>query len=168
MLAVTDNLVSISIAYSGGGLLVGTFANAGLINNPQALSPVTPNAAGFVVFGRALDTTRGTFVFTDAAASGLEYRVVRPFDPLPISSIGKINGSTSQRLTGVIRLVAGTNVNIFEDGGNIVVELAEAVRSDFVGPCDRQAAFTTCGKPPLRQLNGVGPDGTGKLIIEVE
>ena len=169
MITITDNLVSISVAATASGLLVGTFPNSGLVGTVQSLSPVIDNASGFVTFGRGIDTIRGSFIFTDAAAAGLDTRAVRAFDPLPVTSIAKLNGSELQKLTGIIALLEGPNIDIFEDGGNIIVELEEDIRDDFVGPCDRQAVFTTCGRPPLREINGVGPDvADGKIIIEVE
>ena len=169
MVALTESLVSVSISTATQGLLVGTFPAPITPLEVLPLSPVADNVSGFVVFGSYVkQSLREAYVFSGVVSSKLSERAARPFDPLPISSISKLNGDPDQKLTGMVNIEVDDNMKISTDGSTITLELAEDVQSDFVGPCDGTSEFLSCGLPPIRTINGVGPDIDGKVLLEVE
>jgi hypothetical protein len=168
MVGLTSTLKTISISTATEGLLVGTFSSPEP-HTVLALEPLVDNVSGFVAWGSYRpQAVREIYEFSGLAASKVTERAVRGFDNLPVTSVARLNGNPDQLLRGLVNLQAGANVSITSDGTKITVSLREDVQEDFVGPCDRDSAFTSCGRTPIRTINGVGPDGTGRILIEVE
>ena len=167
---VTPAIVSISIASSSGGVFAGTYAQPVIPHKPYALTPIIGMASGHVVFGKAVNQTSSEFRFLadSISRSGLDIRAVHPIESAAVLSLGKYLSLEEIKLRGIVRLEPGDNITVRFDAGKLKIGLADRDRYTFVGPCDRQAMFDNCGGPPIRTINGVGPDINGALTIEVD
>jgi hypothetical protein len=166
---VTPALLSVAIASTAGGAFTFTAARPVTLYRPYSLTSLISMASGYITFGRGAEYLQsGSFIFNSVVASGLDPRAVRLMDSQAVTSVGPYRGQDSIKFRNDISLVAGTNVTIRYADGKIKIGLAEAVRSQFVGPCDRQAIFNNCGAPPIRTINGVTPDANGIIAIEVQ
>lgn len=167
---VTPAMAAIAIASTtGGGLLAGSWLLPESQGIVRALAPLTNDVSGYVVIGKfELPTEPVAMVFSGVAASGIAERAVNYVDVAAVRSIRPLYGDYRQALTGLIRLEAGPNVVISHTGNTIVVALTPEARPLLVGPCDKKAAGGTCQFPPLRRINGVGPDINGVIHIEVK
>ena len=165
---ITPALASVAIAYASGGVAVGAWAQPVTPHIPYPLTGLMGMVSGHVVFGTGGTGPAVRFTAESAAASGLDVRAQQPIEDTVVTSLGRYRALDRNRLYGIVKLVAGNNVTIRYHDGKIKVGLVEAVRGDFVGPCDQQAIFNNCGRPPIRTINGVGPDGTGAITIEVD
>lgn len=164
---ITPSLVSVSISAGGEGVLVATIENP-VVHQPYRLEPLVEDVSGFVVFGNGIKVSAPkTYAFPDDTQSRLEFKAVHPFETAPVTSIGKA-GAIAEPLTGLINLAVDDDFEFRRDGNTIYIGLKEGVRPLYVGPCDRIIDYITCGRPPLRAINGVGPDADGIITIEVQ
>jgi hypothetical protein len=165
--SLSPNLVSVVVASSSGGALVATIENP-VVHQVYRLEPLQSDISGFVAFGqRAIVSEREAFEFSGPAQTALSPKAMRVTENPPVLSISRF-GEDKDPLKDVVRLIAGPGINISRSGSNIVISLEERFHLDFVGPCDRTIEYIACGRPPLRTINGVGPDGAGKVTIEVQ
>lgn len=169
-LTVTPGIVSLAIASSSGGVFAGTFAQPVSPYRPYALTPIIGMASGHVVFGKGVTRTAAElrFLSTSLVTSGVDIRTVHPIESDVVLSIGRHLSLEQLKLKGIVKLETRDNVTIRYDGGKLLLGLTELNRYSFVGPCDRQAIFENCGGPPIRTINGVGPDENGAITIEVD
>jgi len=169
MISISAGIVSVSFAASSGGLAVGTFARPVEAHRPYALTPVVDSVSGYVVFGAGVNDgiTSGSYRFTGLSDGKVDTNALKPVEAVPVTAIRRLNSDPSDTLDGIIKLEAGTNMVLTHSGNIIKLSLVEAVRAEFLGPCDKYAIFDACGAPPIRTINGVGPSSSGKLTIEV-
>jgi len=165
--SLTPTLVSVAVGAGDELILLATIADVE-VHKVYRLEPQAAGVSGYVAFGyRAVVDAPETYIFDGPEVSGLSSKAVRAIEAPTVTSLGQSSVDT-EPLTGDIRLVAGSKISLIRDGNTIKIGLQEQYRHLFVGPCDRLTEFITCGKPPLREINGVGPDGSGKITIEVE
>ena len=168
--AVSPALVSLSVACASGGVFAGAYRQPIIPYRPYALVPMLGTASGYVVFGTgALPSLAELYHFTSVSktVSGLDPRVIHPIETAGVTSLGRYRTPESGALTGIVRLVPGSNMTIRWSGSAIVLGLVSDVKNNFVNPCDRQAIYDNCGGPPIRTINGVQPDIQGVLTLEV-
>ena len=168
--AVTDRLVSVSLAASGTniGLAVGTYARPVTPYRAYPLVPLIAGVSGYVVFGTdAVGIVSAAGVFDPADPLLLDQHASLPVESGLVSRISR-SGGDSTYLTGLVKLVAGGNVTITAVGNTIYIGLIAAVRSELVGPCDKRGAFDSCGGVPMRSINGVPADSNGKITLEMQ
>lgn len=167
-LVITPMLVSVSIAHSTGGLLVGTFTRPIVVYKPYALTPIQAMSSGYIVFGSGINNiVNYRFISNSTERSGLDPKTIKQIMTPVVMSLSRYQ-SLSKGLRGIVNLEPGPNVTIRFHEGKIKVGLIDGVRSSFVNPCDKKAIFTECGSPPIRTINGVGPDENGAITIEVK
>lgn len=169
-ITVTPAMVSVSFATSAGGLIVGTFARPVVPYQAYALTPVMDTASGFIVFGSAVNmiTDPITYLFDSTDQSRIEENALSAVQTPGVTALGKLNGSVDDYTDGIIKIEVGTNVKVGRVGNTIQIGLVEAARSKFVGPCDQTAIFDSCGGVPIRTINGVPANGSGKITLEVD
>jgi hypothetical protein len=147
---------------------------------PYVNYPVTalvPGVSGWVAFGPGVDAPF-TGRYSAALQTLIQPRNARPYRPLPIPTLGKINVGTA--LQGVVKLlgespvVATYETITYEDVNYpaIVFRLDDAlVTSDynplesFLTSCSQRPESGTCPKTPIENINGVTPDCDGNINI---
>ena len=175
---VTSNIVSIGLSSSRNGLLVGTGILTGTFSVTETrpyvaypLTPVVDNVSGWVVFG--LHKYRNVvedYRFSTYAQSGLESRVVRIVEALPVRRFLRLAGRNTTYADKIVKLEAGSNIVIEPDllTNKIIVKLAPGMSEQFYGPCKNKATEAECEVPPIRKINGVCPDETGTITVRFE
>ena len=166
-IVVTPLLVAVAISRAGAGIAAGAWKQPVSPYTPYALSPLVGVCSGHIVFGKGV-SSQARFIGTDVVMAGLDDRPVHPVEGSVVLSVGRYMGQDSDVLSGVVRLLAGNNITIRWHDNKLKVGLVDIARSTFVGPCDRRAVFDNCGYPPIRTINGVGPDTDGSIGIEVD
>lgn len=154
-------------------------------NTPQNVNhPVVPlvaGVAGWIAFGPGLDEE---FVgrYSTPLQTLIAQRCARPYRPLPISSLGKLNVATS--LTGIVTLSAQNPVTatyIPKTAANaltvantpvdaILFQLEGETRAfnplkEFLGTCGQRPESGTCPRPPIATINGISPDCNGNINL---
>lgn len=138
------------------------------------LSPLADGVGGWVVFG---DTGEKFSARFSTPAQGLLLpRVARPYRTPPVTSVRKSGAAAG--LTGVVRLKAGTDVEILGaervvDGRTRTVAVvrlrsfsgARNVFSLYKGPCGGRPESGTCDRPGVEFFNSVAPDAAGNVEI---
>lgn len=145
------------------------------------LLPQSDGVAGFVVFGAGTDEPyTGRFM---PAAGLIAPRCGRPYRPLPVTSLGKLN--TAQPLTGIVRLRGEEPIQVVGEDREIngilrrvaVVRMLtsvdaaspESLYHDYAGPCGNRPESKTCGPfDPIESINGVAPDCDGKITLALK
>lgn len=162
---------SVAIANSTRTLAAATFLRKNAASYPSVpLIPLVSGVSGSVVFGNAPAPAAPYHLrFSGTAQSGIALRALRVTDPGPVTSIGPYlaSGATRQALAGIIKLEAGSNVNITHSGNIVTIALTAEANEQFTSPCDRSAVDNACGKPPIRTINGVQPTADGTLYLEI-
>lgn len=155
------------------------------VSVPQSVAPyvnypvtaIVPGVSGWVAFGPGVDTP---FVgrYSSARQTVIQPRNARPYRPLPIPTLGKINLGTA--LQGVVNLIGTSPVTakyetIEYDSTQypaIVFRLDSALvtgdynpLATFLGPCAQRPESGTCPKTPIETINGVSPDCDGNINI---
>ena len=167
-IVVTPGIVAVALATASGGIAAGAWAQPITPYVPYALGGLANMVSGHIVFGAGVSEQIVRFISGNLATSGVDDRTLRPVEDAVVLSLGRYGAQNNLKLTGIVRLVAGSNITVRYDGGSVKVGLAEAVRSEFVGPCDQQAILNNCGYPAIRTINGVGADSNGAVTIEVD
>lgn len=159
-----------------------------------APKPVTPyihynvqsivaGVSGWVVFGPGI-TDNFSGRYTTPKQTLLQPRAARPYRPLPIPTLGKLNLATS--LQGVVNLLASDPVTAtYEliDANNDGTPESHAIvfrlssldisanynpLSTFLGPCGQRPESGTCDKTPISTINGLAPDCNGNIQIDFD
>lgn len=123
------------------------------------------SARGRIVLGDLSETIakpNGAFEFA-IASSQFEITTLRP-DIRGINGLILVNGGVeSTPIYGDIQLVAGANFQITEPSAGVIrLNAISGEGLTTVDPC--ATAFTP--PPPIRTINGVGPNGSGDFGIE--
>ncbi len=140
-----------------------------------SFEPLYPGAGGFIAFGDVTETF--SIRFSSPQQSLLTPKTCRPYTELPIPSMrkaGRVDG-----LTGLVKLVAGTDIEIvtkqvtIEDDvvDAVVIRLIDATAdrnplAEYIGPCGKRPESQNCDRTGIQTINGVTPDCDGNLEIE--
>jgi hypothetical protein len=150
-------------------------------NVNHAITPLADGVAGWVVLGPGLDEEFAGRYSTPIQTL-VSPRCARPYRPLPIPSLGKLNLATS--LQGIITLSAQAPVTatyipatdaqaLTVDGAPInaiLFKLEGELQGfnplrEFLGPCGQRPESGTCPKPPIATINGISPDCDGNINL---
>jgi hypothetical protein len=146
-----------------------------VIGRQYPIAASVPGVGGWVVFGPALQPFSGLFSTAEQAA--LAPRVCRAYDLLPVPSVAKLYHESA--LTGLVKIVGGTDVSVTKDQRLIAGELRDAlvialadsagrnVLDIYRGPCSGRPESDTCNQPAVETIGGISPDCQGNLTIEV-
>lgn len=105
----------------------------------------------------------GDYVFLPAN-SQMEQRIFRP-ELRGVRALRIVSGSdVSQSMRGNINLVAGTNVRLDADVATNTITFNAISGAGMQAECDCDSSFPV--KPPIRSINGVGPDANGNLVLQ--
>jgi len=171
-LRITPLSVTIGLSSGTTGLFVGTYLRSDL--ETQIAYPLTAlldNLSGWIVFGNHVALGVENYQFNGYGQAGLERRVIRVVDVLPVTRFMKYGGNAAQFVDDVVTLIPGAGVQLVRDDvypQKIIVKLKESIAHAMVGPCNSTAVAEDCGVPPLRSINGVCPDEDGKITIRFE
>lgn len=170
LINITPNVISISLASSTLGLLVGSFPRATLVPYASyALSPVIDDVSGWVSFGTGV-TQNSFYKFTDATQSGIAPKCINYIDVLPVKRFIKLGSSLDAYVSDIVKLKARGDLVISKhetDPSIIVMELKNPDR--FVGPCNKLTDIKVDAMQPnvsLHSINNVTPDNDGIIIFE--
>jgi len=155
-----------------------------------------PGAGGYVVFGEAIKDSLVSHRFSSPQQSYLTARSVKPYKAWPVSSLAA--GELGSKLTGVVRLRGGNDIEIVKECREIPVDLvgescnplsaiareaivirlkdnqlqnteARNVFDIYKGCCAGRPETRTCdGVQPIESINGVSPNCCGGLLIRVK
>lgn len=199
-LTVTENLVTIVIGaaetlISGDNPTIAVVAAAkpAAANVSYNVMPMMAGVSGWVTFGPGIDAN---FVgrYSTPLQTYIGLRNARPYRPLPVPDIGKIDLDTALSglvtVTGAPPVVANyidenfvvleerlpkydpqTQTTNFEPIKALVFSTAAPTAifnplQAFLGPCGQRPESGTCPKKPIERINGVTPDcETGNINI---
>ncbi len=205
---VTNRIVSVTVMAEYAGTSTTPFAPIAAVTVPQPVRegfhyPITAlqqGVGGFVVFGAGVrtpvvapiggrsDANGWSIRFFDAAAARLAARCCQAYPPLPISSISKYGPlripresaktPNADKLTGVVTLAAGTDVEIVYDTVEVVgygyqqavvfrLKKTEGrdVFEEYIGCCDGRPESYNCGTEGIESINDVVPDCMGNINL---
>lgn len=181
-LTVTPNIVTAVImaasAQAGDAGLVPlasvTLPQPVTVSRLYALTPLQKGVGGFIAFGDVGESV--ALRFSSPTQSLLLPRVARPYAPLPIPYFKK--EGLADGLSGVVRLLAGTGLEVVREtvpieGQNVeavVIRLPASTLTDnslaeYIGPCGIRPESGNCPAPGLETIAGVGPDCDGNINI---
>jgi hypothetical protein len=156
-------------------------------NVNYSITAFVPGISGWVAFGPGIETP---FVgrYSTPKQTLIGNRNARPYQPLPIPTIGKVG--LLESLQGIVNLIAESPVTAtyhenyvvpkYDPETDQINELpvtAIVFSSDaptaqfnpltfFLPPCGQRPENGTCPKPPIERINGVDPDcDTGNIDI---
>lgn len=147
-------------------------------NTNYNITPLTAGVAGWVAFGSGVEENFSGR-YSTPIQSFIQPRTARPYRPLPIPTLGKLNLATALsdvvNVQGVAPVTASYRV-VTVDGETapaIVLELQGETNDgnplkEFLGPCGKRPESGTCDKPSIETINGVSPDCNGNIVIEFE
>ena len=168
---VSPEIVSVAVSSDSGGLLVGSFAVAAV--SPYRAYPLTPVAddvSGWVVFGNFSAPVPRRFRFGTAAQAQLEARTVRVIPPPGVNRILRLGGDPGVYAGDVVSLEASPELEIVGDPVDpqrIIVRLRSGT-GRFVEDCALPATADNCGVPPIRRINNVAADESGKITLRFQ
>jgi hypothetical protein len=147
------------------------------------LDPAQPGIGGWIVFGSGLDEEEAiTIQFSNSYQGLLTTKVARPYPPLAVESMAKLN--TQESLTGVVKLEGGQDIEIIKSPrvilgesrpNTIVFRLDEDTTSSgevsiyekYAGPCGLRPESRNCENgEPIEFINTVSPDCCGNIFLE--
>jgi hypothetical protein len=181
---VSDYLVTVVLGVSdslnaaGKSIAAVTISKPTDININYAVTPLIDGVAGWVVFGAGIDAPPFSGRFSAPIQSLIASRCARPYSPLPITSMSKLN--VAAKLSGIVNLAEESpikieykKVTIDADEKQLIVfslnqadsSLAYNPLSYFLGACSQRPESNTCGKTPISSINGVSPDCYGNIDI---
>lgn len=178
---ITDNLVSVIIMAATAVDSAAEFTPLGAvtIRKPSSSDAQQPIAAmvagvgGFVAFGDISE--RVALRFSTVAQSRLTSKTASPYASLPVQSIGRYGRRDT--LAGIVKLVAGTGLQISAETVRLNGELTSAIMlqlqenttntafQQYVGPCGGRPESNSCDAPGIQTISGVSPDCEGNLNI---
>jgi len=142
-----------------------------------SVTPLIAGVSGWVVFGPGIDTAFSGR-YTAARQTIIQPRNARPYEPLPIPTIGKLNVGTA--LQDVVSVVGSSPIKaeyktitydsqeypaiVFRLDEDLVTTDYNALKQ-FLGSCGQRPESGTCPKQPIETINGVAPDCDGNIDI---
>jgi hypothetical protein len=180
-ITVSPTLVSVLIG-AAADTVITTIAAISLpkpitTNKNYAITPLVGGVAGWVVFGAGVGEPFAAR-YSRPEQSRILPRCARPYTPLPIQTIGKINLSSA--LSGVVNIevvapivVAQKTLTINSQPANVLeFSLAQTFDSTadnplsyFLSPCGQRPESGTCPKQPIETINDITPDCDGNINI---
>jgi len=142
-----------------------------------SVTGLVPGVSGWVVFGPGIET-EFSGRYTYPAQTLVQPRNAKPYRPLPIPTIGKLNLATS--LQGVVSIIGSTpvtatheNISYADTDFPAIVfrldtkQITNTINplSEFLGPCGQRPESGTCPKQPIESINGIEPDCDGNINI---
>jgi len=165
---VSPHTCSVSFACALGTLAVATWLRSSGEYVTVPVVPLMPGVSGSVAFGEVPQVSSvQAYRFTTVEQSCLEVHAVHAIDPAPVNTIAPYGGDGSQQLHGLIFIEQGVNVLITSNGNEITISMDPVASTQLTSPCDRGAEQAACGRPPIRKINGVGPDANGVIHLEI-
>ena len=166
---------AVSVIFSEGDVAVATatvpYDNFGL---PVPLTPLTDDAAGFVVVSET--DNKGGWTFSHADQSGLSDRIVlrlaAPAKTPRLSRDGVQPGTQSiTRLLGTGDVVATRETRVIdgEEVPVVVLSLRDSVDllTQYAGVCGQRVESRTCDNPqPIETVNNVQADCCNRIFVE--
>lgn len=141
----------------------------------QPITPLVPGVAGWIVFGSGVGVNFSG-KYSSPIQTLIAARCARPYRPLPIPTLGKINLDTA--LSGLVKVLGRTPVvatyEITDVDGEQVPAIVFRLTGDLAtynplkeygGPCKARPESDTCVKLGLQNINGVQPDCDGNIEI---
>lgn len=199
-ISVSNNLVTVVFGVSatvdaldGATIAAVSVTKPTATNMNYAIAAVQPGVTGWVAFGPGIETNF-TGRYSTPAQTLIGQRNARPYRPLPIPTIGKINLSTA--LSDLVLVTATTPVTARYIDETLLPPENRLPKYDpntqqtttapirailfsttaptaefnplvaFLGPCGQRPESGTCPKTPIERINGVAPDcETGNINI---
>lgn len=177
---VSDRIVSVAIS-AADSLSDNTLRPIATVALAQPVAEGRPyqlvsglaGVGGWIVFGK-LDTVRFAGAFSTAQQGLLLSQPARSYHNFPISWASKILDES--KLQGVVKLIAGRDLEIVRDKRTILGESRDAivfrltgdpnvVLPRYVGPCGVRPESNNCLKPSIEAINEVVPDDDGNIQI---
>lgn len=180
---VTENIVTVVILGADSTTATAAFTPLASVSIPQPvaryqyynLEAIYPGTGGFIAFE---DVAEACAVRFSTPAQGLlAPKIARPYAELPITEIKKYN--RADHLTGIVKLLPGTDIEIVKDTIAIEGDDTEAIvirlksptsdrniLSDYIGPCGVRPESGNCKRIGIETINGVQPDCDGNLTID--
>lgn len=139
------------------------------------ITPLLPGVAGWIALGRGIQEA---FIgrYSTPIQTVISPRCARPYTPLPIPTLGKLNLATS--LQGLISILGIPPVEAFYDEITVGTETVRAIvfrllttfngdnpLKTFLSACGERPESGTCPKIPLETINGVAPDRHGNINL---
>ena len=141
----------------------------------KPIAPLIPGVSGFVTFGSALSDERfrelqdhvGMHLFPTSVV--LEGRSVMNVGPFPVRSIGRsismLSGAVSISTNSAMTFQISQGVH---NGDPMqIVTMALANPGAFLSPCENPTTQCECPTVPIGSINGVLPDGSGVIHLEL-
>lgn len=162
-------LLGMSIAHGTTGLFTATVARA--TYRPYTAVPLQPmpgtdGCSGWVVFGAPTLMQHQRWLFTSAAAGGIDVRARRILPAAPVRTLRRLGGSDTSIATQLARLVGSGLFKIYKrDAQTIQIDLTEQV-TNLRNTCEKRLANSDeCPVPAVRSLNDACPDADGFITI---
>lgn len=163
---VSDTIISVTVSNDAGGLLTGTYPTESVIPyRALSLTAVEENVTGWITFGTFEREPRARYVFSGAAQSGLEARCVRVLQPAGVTGIRQRNAPDGQAARGIVRLTGDSVFSFKGDPETNTIRITLTTDQPIGNRCLGGPHADTCGAPPLKTINGVGPDADGKIYL---
>ena len=184
-ITVTDTIVTVVILGCDASFTAASFTPLASVSIAQPVDrhrfyeveALYPGAGGYIVFG---DTDENFAIRFSTPQQGLlAPRIAQPYDALPVTSVAKLG--RSDKLTGLVRILPGTDIEITADdlliGGRtrraLVVQLARdtddnSLLEQYAGPCGIRPESENCARVGVETINNIPPDCYGNFDIEFQ
>jgi len=161
-------LVSLALVCDQGPLAAGTYSRLSVTPyGSYPLIPLIPNCTGWVTFGSHQGSSQEVYRFSTADQSAIESRAIRTMSPPGVTQFQRQDSDLGIFATGIVTLQVGGGL-IAErdpaDAQNIILRLDAQHQPIYAQPCSSQAN-RACQVPVIRSINGVRPDGNGKITL---
>lgn len=157
------SLVSAMVLVGGRPALYAAVSKAAFVPfSPVVMESSIPGVSGMITFGNpkfdAVETVRGSFVFSEAAVVRPRVgRLERFYDPE--------TGATASGYVG-LELPDGVSVSIEEEGHESRMSFStnDEIRQSVLAPCAKYERPNDSPQP-IMSINGVRPDEDGRIAI---
>lgn len=169
---VSHALLSVAVSGRRGGQTVGLLARTVTRDELEpdraySMDRISDTASGAVSFGEPpSDAMMVKLAFTPEEAPLAESAVTRVRTPGVTKVVDPFHGTEA---TGIIDLSGNSEFRTSvdpDDPQTIVVTLSDLYRDLTTSVCDAVPGFDTCGRTPVRSINGVAPTDDGTITID--
>ena len=172
---LSGTLVSVGISGTAGsdvpvGLLTKTVTRDELEpGRAYAFESMDGQAAGTVVFGEFPDDPAPfKFGFRPHESPLAANAFVRVKPPGVTRLVDPVHGTS---VAGIVDLSGNNEFRTYLDpddpsGRTIIIALSDLYRDISTSVCSASPSFDNCGKTPVKTINGVPPDGEGRLYLK--
>ena len=163
---VTPDVISLGIASDTAGLFMGTYSTSDIIPyTAYPLESLVADIYGWVVFGSYKTKQKEIYRFDSYIDSELAAKAMKVVDPLPLTKLVKLGDDPACYVSKVIKLVSGSNINIYKDSNFIYIGLIHP--EEVIGPCN-PAIDIASERRTLHSINGVKPDADGMITLRFD